>query len=251
MDAWTPIPDPTDRFSSGIPELDRLLKGGFPRGSMALFQLDDTVETADWKLLFTPTLLNFLYQSNGVLAVLPSRESPQRFRAHLTRWASRRLFDTRVRIIDYVGEVDPAPYVVPMRITGGPKGPGTVPRSKLRKEMARMNAAERAVRGARSRMFLEMVAFEMGEMLVGPELATRMFLFGIKRTRSVGNLCLGLLRPGLGCSDAVRGMADVELALHRNGSGLRLRGIRPAFPEQRVEIDPRRGAPFLSLTPAT
>jgi hypothetical protein len=77
-----------------------------------------------------------------------------------------------------------------------------------------------------------------------------MFLHGIKRTRSVGNLCLGLLRPGLGCGDAVRAMADIEIGLHHDRAGLVLRGIRPEFPGHVVAIDPKSGAPHLSLTAA-
>jgi GvpD gas vesicle protein len=245
---WTPIPNPTDRFSSGIPHFDQLLGGGFRHGSMALLHVDETVETRDWELLLTPTLLNFLYQSNGVMAVLPSRESPQKFRAYLTQWASRRLFDTRVRVIDYVGEDAGSPFVVGLQAKPGRNGPSNAGRSK---DIAKMQAAERAVRGARSRMFLELVAFEIGEMIAGPEAAAKMFLHGIKRTRSVGNLCLGLLRPGLVCGDAVRGMADVELTLHRNEAGLILRGIRPSFPDQLVGPDPRSGAPHVVLSPVS
>jgi hypothetical protein len=116
--------------------------------------------------------------------------------------------------------------------------------------MAKMAGAETAVRGARSRMFLEMMAFEIAEILFGPEVAGRMFLHGIKRTREVGNLCLGILRPGLGCSDTVRGMADIEFTLHRDDLGLVLRGIRPKFPNQIVAFDSKRGEPYVSLTPA-
>lgn len=247
---WEPVRDTADRYSTGIPQLDTLLGGGFRRGSLALFHLDGTTETADRELLLTPTLLNFLYQSNGVMAVLPSRESPAEFRAHLTNWASRRLFDTRVRVIEYVGEGEDSPYVVRLPTKSGTAGPEKARRAERSRALLRMETAERAVRGARSRMFVEMVAFEMAEMIAGPEVAARMFLYGIKRTRTVGNLCLGLLRPGLACSEAVRAMADVELALHRGASGLTLRGLRPAFPDQVVGPDPRLGAPHVTLTEA-
>src|SRR5580658_6398328 len=83
---WTAIPDAAELFSSGIPDLDRLLGGGFRRGSMALFRCDETIGPAERELLLTPLFLNFLRHSNGVLAVLPTRESPRSFRAHLTRW---------------------------------------------------------------------------------------------------------------------------------------------------------------------
>lgn len=246
---WEPTPDSAERFSCGIPRLDELLGGGFRRGSLALFHVDETVETADWELLFTPTLLNFLYQSRGILAVLPSRESPHGFRAQLIRWVTRKRFDTRVRIVDYVGEDDEAPYVVGLRPVPGSKKSEAAKRRKALADMAKMVTAEKAVRGARSRPFIELIAFEIMEMTVGAETAARMFLHGIKRTRQVGNLCLGILRPGLGCSDAVRGMADVEFALHHDRDGLVLRGLRPLFPPLVVLADPRIGAPHLVLKP--
>jgi hypothetical protein len=217
---------------------------------MALIQVDETVETADWELLLTPTLLNFLYQSNGVLSVLPSRESPHHFREHLTGWVSRKRFDTRVRVVDYVGEDAEVPYVVSLRGTPGTRGSAKAQQSKRLRDMRKMVGAEAAVRGARSRMFLELIAFEIMEMIVGPEAAARSFLHGIKRTRQVGNLCIGLMRPGLGCRDAVRAMADVELGLHRSEEALVLRGLRPSIPPQRVALEPGRGAPHVSLTRA-
>ena len=71
---WTPIPDPEDRHSTGIADFDRLLGGGFRRGSYALFSLDETVGTEDLDLLLFPTLLNVLYHSRGIIAMLPSRD---------------------------------------------------------------------------------------------------------------------------------------------------------------------------------
>ena len=247
---WNPIPDSDDRFSTGIMDFDRLLGGGFRRGSMALFHFDGTTGPVDRELLLTPTLLNFLRQSNGIIAVLPSRESPHEFRSRLTRWVSRRLFDTRVRVVDYIGEDPEAPYVVDLRGTGVPKGSAKSKKTDRAAHMEKMAKAETAARGARSRMFVELIAFEIMDMIVGSETASRMFLHGIKRTRAVGNLCLGILRPGVGCSDAVRGMADVEVTLHRGELGLELRGVRPAFPAHLVVPDPKQGDPHVAFLPA-
>jgi hypothetical protein len=112
-----------------------------------------------------------------------------------------------------------------------------------------MVQAEHALQGARSKPFVELVAFEIIETIAGPEVAARMFLFGIKRTRSVGNLAVGILRPGLACTDAVRGMADVEFLLHRGELGLTLSGDRPSFPAHVVISDPQRGEPCVALLP--
>ncbi len=101
---WTPVADPDGHYSSGIPDFDRLLGGGFRKGSLALFVMDESVGLEDLDLLLFPTYLNFLYQSRGILAVLPSRDSPHDFRGRFTHFATRRRFDTRVRVIDYIGE---------------------------------------------------------------------------------------------------------------------------------------------------
>jgi hypothetical protein len=247
---WTPVPDTADRFSSGVLEFDRLLGGGFRRGSHVLFEVDDTVGPADRSLLLTPILLNFLYQSRGILAVLPSRETPHGFRTDLTRWVSRRRFDTRVRVVAYVDEGREAPYVVDlskMKMNGTP----AQKKKGGQEAMAKMVTAEKAIMGARSKPFLELVAFEIADMLFGAETATRMFFHGIKRARMVGNLVVGVLRPGLACADSVRGMADVVLGLHRSDLGLVVRGIRPVFPEHLVVVDPKLGAPHVSFVPAT
>ncbi|HEV2165467.1 MAG TPA: gas vesicle protein GvpD basic region 2 domain-containing protein [Thermoplasmata archaeon] len=252
LSEWNVVPDPADHYSSGIADLDRLLGGGYRRGSLALLSHDGTVEPGDLELLTTPTLLNFLYQSRGVLSVLPARLSPHEFRSHLIRWVSRRRFDSRVRIVSYIGEDLEAPYVVDLRASAHSKSgqaPAKVVRQRTKRDMERMVQAEKAVRGARGRMFLEMLAFEIAEMVVGTETATRMFFHGIKRVHAVGNLCLGILRPGLGCADSVRALAEVELALHRDREGLTIRGIRPSFPVVRVRADPQHGAPRVSLVP--
>jgi|HubBroStandDraft_2_1064218.scaffolds.fasta_scaffold99052_2 hypothetical protein len=247
---WTPIPDTEERFSSGVPDFDRLLGGGFRRGSHALIEVDETVEPDDRSLLFTPLYLNFLFQSRGILAVLPSRETPHGFRADLTRWVSRRRFDTRVRIVVYVSEDTEVPYVVDLSKSGG--NVTAAEKKKTRTEaMAKMVVAEKAVQGVRKKPFVETNAFEIAEMLFGADVATRMSFHGIKRARIVGNLVLGFLRPGLGCADAVRGNADVVIGLHRSELGLVVRGIRPAFPGHLVVVDPRLGAPHVSFVPAT
>ena len=236
---WTPIPDADGHFSSGIPALDRLLGGGYARGSFVLLRTEAAVTTADLHLLLTPTWLNFLEQSRGLMLVLPARESPRAFRSALLAHVSRRLFDSRVRVVDYVQEDDPAPYVVHLPLKGDPKV-----------GMEKMVTAERAVAGAIHRPFLEYNALEMMETLVGPETAGRMFLHGMKRTLAVGNLGVAVARPGLASLDGARSLCDGEMVLRRDASRLLLAGVRPSFPEQVLSIDARRGAPFVAVAPA-
>ena len=237
---WTPLANPPARYSSGIADLDHLLGGGFAQGSFALFELDDLVTTEELDLLFGPLMLNFLHQSRGIIAVLPTRDSPRAFRARMLRYTTRRRFDSRVRVIDYVGEGDSEPFVVSL-----------VPLKERERAMKKMLAAERAAQGARRRSFLEFNAFETVETIAGAETASRMVLFGVKRARQVGNLVVGLIRPGLALRDAVRSMADCQIEVSHHAGALIVRGVRPSFPPHRVAPDPERGAPSAVLRPAT
>ena len=238
---WTPVSDPEGLYSSGIPDLDRLIGGGFRRGSEALFSIDETVGLEDLDLVFFPIFLNFLYQSRGVIAVLPARDAPHGFRARLTKYATRRRFDTRVRVIDYVGEDLGLSYVVNLAKDGDP-----IPRERAVKLMVN---AEKQVQGGHKRPFIEYTAFEVFDTLLGSEKALKMTYYGIKRVRNIGNLGIGLLRPGLGLAPGIRSAADTEFALHRDEVGLIIRGVRPTFPNFVVTEDSTRGRPYVSFVP--
>lgn len=246
---WKPIQDPDSLYSSGIPDFDRLLGGGFSRGSLALFSLDETVGLEDLDLLLFPTFLNFLYQSRGILAVLPARDSPHGFRSRLTRFATRRRFDSRVRVLDYVGEDEGLSYVVYLESTQSNPHPKASARKEKERAIAKVVAAERVVQGGRKNPFIELVAFEVLDTLVGTEKALQMFYYGIKRIRNVGNLGVGLLGPGLGCAAGVRRMADTEFTLHREEVGLIIRGVRPAFSGCVVTEDRETGRPRVAFVP--
>ncbi|HYB78360.1 MAG TPA: gas vesicle protein GvpD basic region 2 domain-containing protein [Thermoplasmata archaeon] len=247
---WTPIRDPDGRYSTGIRDFDHLLDGGFPRGCLALYRMDDTVTRTDLDLLLFPSLLNLLYQSRGVLAVLPSRDSPREFRSRLTRYVTRRRFDSRVRIIDYVGEDEGPKYVVSLKFVGEDEAAHKRGARVRSADVAKMEAAERAVQGHRRRAFLELYSFEVLDTLVGPEQARRMFFVGIKRARSVGNLMIGLLGPGLASEAGVRRMADLEFELHRGDLGLTIRGVQPSFAPHLVTPDRSDAMPHVSFAPS-
>jgi hypothetical protein len=247
--SWEPIPDSQGRFSTGIPDFDGLLGGGLKRGTTSLFTSDETVGLEDLDLLLFPTYLNGLYQSRGIVAVIPARDSPHDFRARLTRYVTRRRFDSRVRIFDYVGEDQGLSYVVNI---GDPEADPLHPPkdSKARKQaLAKAVAAEKAAQGGRRKPFIEITAFEVFDTLVGTENALKLFYHGIKRSRQLGNLGIGFLGPGLGCAAGVRRMADSEFALHRDDVGLIIRGVRPLFPSHVVIPDPVKGLPHVAFVP--
>ena len=249
IEEWAPRPDPDGRFSTGIADFDRLLGGGFPRGSMVLVSWDETVGTEDLDLLLFPSILNMLHHSRGMIAILPSRDSPHQFRSRLTRYVTRRRFDSRVRIVDYAGEDEGLSYVVTIRARALDAEPGTSSEKQKKAAIAKLVAAEKAAAGNRENPFLELYSLDVMETLMGPDKASRMFFHGTKRSRQMGNLLLALMGPGVASATAARRMADVEIELHHDDVGLVVRGVRPAFPGHVVTVDSGAGVPHAAFVP--
>jgi hypothetical protein len=116
--------------------------------------------------------------------------------------------------------------------------------------MREMEGAAKAVQGAQGRPFIELIALEIMEDIVGAEKASRMFLFGVKRARQVGNLGLALARPGLHVVDAARSTMDHEFSPPHTEVGLTISGVRPAFPAHVVIPDRAHGRPHVALVPS-
>jgi len=68
---FQPIPDPPDRFSTGIPDLDAMLNGGVLKGNWILLEVDEKVSTLEYFLIVSPLVANFTAQGRGAF-ILPS-----------------------------------------------------------------------------------------------------------------------------------------------------------------------------------
>ena len=234
---WKPVADPERYYSTGIPDFDKLLGGGLRRGSFNAFEVDVNVGVDDYYMLFTPTFLNFLTQGRGMIAVLAAGESPDKLRETLIRHVPANQFDTRVRIPDYSANETEEPYILPM---------GRYGREEAVKAMV---AAERAVEGPDRKTFLEYTAFDTFESLMGDQVAIRMYFQGVSRTKHVGNLGIGLLKPGLLVSSEILNMMDSYFRIINIDSATCIYGIRPRTTIYAISPDPEKGLPHATLTP--
>jgi KaiC/GvpD/RAD55 family RecA-like ATPase len=234
---WHPVSDPDKHYSTGIPDFDALLGGGFKRGSFNAFEVDVNVGIDDYYMLFTPTFLNFLTQSRGIIAVLAAGESHEKLRETLVRHTPPNVFDTRVRIADYTANETEESYIVPMARYGRDEA------------MRAMVTAEKAARGPEQKPFLEYTAFDTLESLMGDQVAIRMYFHGVRRTKLVGNLGIGLLKPGLLVSSEILNMMDTYFRIINIDNAPCIYGIRPRTTIYAISPDPEKGAPHAKLTP--
>ena len=234
---WHPVSDSEGVYSTGVPDFDALLGGGFRRGSFNAFEVDVNVGIDDYYMLFTPTFLNFLGHSRGIIAVLAAGESPGKLRETLTRHVPSHVFDTRVRIADYTARETEESYIVPMAGYG-------------RDEAVRaMTTAEKSARGPEQKPFLEYTAFDTFESLMGDQVAIRMYFQGVQRAKLVGNLGIGLLKPGLLVSSEILNMMDTYFRVINIDNAPCIYGIRPRTTVYAISPDPEKGTPHAKLTP--
>jgi len=235
--AWAATADPDRFYSTGIPDFDALLGGGFRRGSFNAFEVDVNVGVDDYYMLFTPTFLNFLGQARGMIAVLAAGESPEKLRESLVRYVPPHHFDTRVRIPDYTISETEEPYILPMARFGRDEA------------MRAMVTAEKAAAGPDRKPFIEYMAFDTFESLMGDQVAIRMYFSGVSRTKHVGNLGIGLLKPGLLVSSEILNMMDTYFRIVNIDNAPCIYGIRPRTTIYAISPDPEKGAPHAVLTP--
>ena len=234
---WPAIPDPDRYYSTGIPDFDALLGGGLRRGSFNAFEVDVNVGVDDYYMLFTPTFLNFLSQGRGMIAVLAAGESPEKLREALVRYVPTHHFDTRVRIPDYTISETEDPYILPMARFGRDEA------------MRAMVTAEKAAAGPERKPFIEYMAFDTFESLMGDQVAIRMYFSGVSRTKHVGNLGIGLLKPGLLVSSEILNMMDTYFRIVNIDNAPCIYGIRPRTTIYAISPDPEQGSPHAVLTP--
>ena len=234
---WTATADPERFYSTGIPDFDALLGGGFRRGSFNAFEVDVNVGVDDYYMLFTPTFLNFLCQGRGMIAVLAAGESPEKLRESLVRHVPAHHFDTRVRVPDYTISETEEPYILPMARFGRDEA------------MRAMVTAEKAAAGPDRKPFIEYMAFDTFESLMGDQVAIRMYFSGVSRTKHVGNLGIGLLKPGLLVSSEILNMMDTYFRIVNIDNAPCIYGIRPRTTIYAISTDASKGAPHAVLTP--
>jgi len=82
---FQPIQDSETHFSTGNPELDKILGGGYRRGSYVLLDVGESVPYAAYRMLIRPTVLNFLANGRGVTYFPSAGVNPEEIREELSR----------------------------------------------------------------------------------------------------------------------------------------------------------------------
>lgn len=239
MGKWIPIDDTETHFSTGLDDLDDILKGGFKRGSYNILDVDDNILSSEFFLLLRPVLLNFINHDQGVLMVPPAGEHPESVRNDLETFMDIETLSDKLYFLDYFATTSNKDYIIPMGAT--------------RREGLQQKGMEviQKLRGNEGRPYLDFVGLDTMEYLIGESLTLRHLLTGVSKTKVTKTLGIGIAKPGLKIGQGIRNMSDVYLRMMKIHSIPCFFGVKPETQIYAIMPSEEFGYPNLDLIPLT
>lgn len=236
---WESIPDRENEFSTGVNDLDRILGGGYRKGSYNILDLDDNISTEEYMTILRPVLLNFIDHDYGVLMVPPAGEHPEALKTDLERFMPREMVEGKVFFFDYFSASSNRPYIIPMAVG--------------RKEGASAKGLEliQNIRGPDQKPYLDFVGLDTMEYLMGESISLKQLLTGVSKTKVTKTLGIGLSKPGLKTSQGIKNMADVYIRMIKINNIPCIYGIKPQTGIFAILPHPEMKFPNLRLIPLT
>jgi KaiC/GvpD/RAD55 family RecA-like ATPase len=237
---FEPVPDSSTHFSTGIKDLDEVLGGGYPKGSMVLIEVDEKASMR-YDYIILPTMWNFLAQSRGVFIIPPPGVEYTTIRdAFALGGFKEGELEGFVRIfIREVAEARLGPCVHPV---GGKDFESDL----LKYDAVGRELRKRSGRGSTLYIFgMDTIADWYGER--GAYTAIRVLASVAKRGNHLGVM---LLKPGTSTLlKLTSAIADVQLRVTREHGCVLVYGVKPRTPIHVMELDTSEGYPMPKLTP--
>lgn len=236
---FKPRPDTDLYFSTGSRDLDEMLGGGYPRGSMALIDVDPRV-SAEYHLIVTPTLWNFMAKGGGIIITPSPGVDPNLVRRRIeeggfTEDEINKLL--RVCIRKYPG-LEPKAYV--HILEGESPEKDLLSCFRLENELAMLTAHP----------VLRVIGVDTLVDLYGYKRVPSILRTLATRIGSAGSLGIAILKPGTPrLRKFVSSVADVHLKITREHGVALVYGIKPRTMLHILEMDVSEGYPMPKLTP--
>ncbi len=233
---WEPVPDPEGRYSTGTPDLDALLDGGFRVGSYNVFEIDENLSVEEYDSIARPIILNFISHHRGVMATLTGGTHPEMVRKDSIRFIPEEDFDRHVRVMDYFSASSDRHFVLPL-------ARGKEEAIKMVKE------AYKELLGPERKPIMEYTGFDTIEYLRGDTIAIKELLSAVSNIKNSKNLGIGVIKPGLKLTQEIMNMADTYFRIMDIDRTPCIYGIKPKTGIYAIVEDEEKGAPSVRLVP--
>lgn len=238
-----PILDNGGKVSTGIKDFDKLLDGGYQKGSFNLLEIEYGVGTA-YNCLIFPAIINFLNQSMGVV-ILPSEGTTAKtFYDGVGPFTEN--FEKYSKVVERrdAEEKEMRPYVVSVPLKG--KNYGEIDRSmhmewvktirKLEKE-----TGDKPVLGI---LGLDALEYEHGKSEIEKEIA-----IGVSAIKDSDNVVIGMARQGQELIDKVSQISSTHFKVKNVNGAVVMYGFVPRTEIYNISVDASKGYGQVKLTP--
>jgi KaiC/GvpD/RAD55 family RecA-like ATPase len=232
-----PVQDPVaSKISTGIPDFDRILGGGYQKGSFNLFEMKSGVGDSFYSLLL-PTFINHLNLERAMFCMPSEGTSVETERSMITPFSGVHRFkdqfvgfDTRERDAKVV------PYVEPLT--------GNISTDMEAIQLVKMNLMNKFGQPVLDYIGLDTMEYNYGSENVGKVIGQ-----WASRTKTTQNVVLAVAKFGQKIIESVAHMATTHWKFENIDRTLLLYGVVPKTGVYVVEMDFEMGHPQVKLTP--
>ncbi len=236
-ETWQSIPDTDTHYSTGTADLDKLLNGGYSKGSYNVIEVDENVSNEEYYSVVRPILLNFISQDKGIFAVLTGGDHADSVKKDLTCYISDEAFDGHVRIADYFTHKTESPYIMAL---------GT----RNKDEAIRVwKSNMEFLRGPDNKAIIDYTGFDTLEYLQGGGVAIKQLLEAVAKIKISQDIGIGIIKPGLKLTQEIMNMADTYLKITDIDKCPCIYGVKPKTIIYGIVADEEKGTPHIKLVP--
>jgi len=232
-----PIPDINGYFSSGIEDLDRVLGGGYPKGSVVLWDVGENVPFHAFAPFIIVTECNFANLKRLVI-VLPTKGVDAVFKKRLhEECMDEEAFGRNMFIVQYATRTDSLkPYMIEFD-----------PNLEMLQEKisSTISGYKKKIGGP----ILTVLGWDMLEHIYEPKALTNIFNFYAVETKNREDLMLVVAKPDVKQIETLRDLADIHLKLRMVEGNLIFYGEKPYTQPYIVNFDLGKGFRIPKLTP--
>ena len=232
-----PIPDPiSSKISTGIPDFDAILDGGYQKGSFNLFEITTGVGDSFYSLLL-PTFINHLNLDRGMLCMPSEGTSAETEMSMIFPFCGEDRFKGQFvgfEMRDFEGRI--APYVEPLS-------------GNAAKDMEIIQLVKQEISAQFGGPVLDYIGLDTMEYNYGAKNIGSMIGQRASRSKTTQNVVLAVTKHGQRLTESVAHMATTHWKFENVDRSLVMYGIVPKTGMYVVEMDFEPGYPRVSLTP--
>jgi KaiC/GvpD/RAD55 family RecA-like ATPase len=249
---WKSVPDNGDLISTGSRDLDKILGGGFPRGTYAVVEVSQDVTVSEVRLLSVPLTLNFINQGRGAMVIPMGGVDSKQMKNAFSRYTTNEAFNKYMRISEQVerksngaASGSAPPYVVPIDY-----GEGSGDENDLTDNSDRFLVAYKEMKEKTGgQPVLRSISYETLDTSYArfPDKLLNEIGLAIVRTRAAGDLTVGFARPTVSILNKVLATVDWHIKLWKQDAVLLVQGVKPYTNIYAADCDVSKGYPIMSL----